>query len=84
MKKVMLEPKNVESLRVLDDLALVLVVFITFFFKNELTEFIFTALLGFIFLSSSFVINYKFSFYTRVVGGCFVVGGSFIQLLRIM
>ena len=84
MKKIMLEPKNVEILRVLDDLALVLFVFITFFFKDDFSEFIFTGLLGFIFLISSFVINHKSSFYSRLVGGCIVFGVSFMQLLKIM
>ncbi len=79
----MLEPKNVEALRVLDNFEVVVIVFIAFFFKNSLTVLIFTALLGIIYLISSFVINHKSSFYTRLVCGCFIVGFSFMQLLKL-
>lgn len=84
MKKIMLEPKNVESLKILDDLAIVLLVFIAFFFKDGLNEIIFIGLVGFTYLISSFVINHKSSFYSRLVCGGIVVGLSFIQLIRIM
>lgn len=83
MTKIMLEPKNVESLRVLDDFALILFVFIVFFIEDALTVVIFTSLVGFINLISSFVINHKSSFYIRLICGCMIVGVSFMQFLKI-